>query len=140
MMNGQTAVRNWQRKPGTEKDQIGTLCEDICGGARRFLRRTLKYNAAGQKERESYGTGGNGMTTPLYLKLHYNRRHQMVDLRLGSSSSEWNYDRGALVFYYGSGGVTNWNPFQDDTDNNGNVQRQVNYVPKRGGGDVIPAA
>ena len=35
--------------------------------------------------------------------------------------------------------MTNWNPFLDDTDNNGNVRRQVNYAPKPGGGgDVIP--
>lgn len=88
-----------------------------------------QYNAANLKERETYGAGANGMTTPLYLKLHYNKRLQMVDLRLGSVNDEWNWNRGALIFYYGTNAVSYWNPFQDDADNNGNVRRQVNYVP-----------
>ena len=55
------------------------------------------YNPAGLKERESYG-----ITTPLYLKQHYNKRHQMVDLRLGTVNDEWNWNRGALIIYYGT--------------------------------------
>lgn len=36
------------------------------------------------------------MTTPLYLKLHYNTRQQLVDLRLGSVSDEWTYVQTAV--------------------------------------------
>jgi hypothetical protein len=85
---------------------------------------SVTYGAAGLKERESYG-----MTTPLYLKLHYNKRQQMVDLRLGTVNDEWNWNRGALIFYYGTNAVNSWNPFADDTDNNGNVRRALHYVP-----------
>jgi hypothetical protein len=69
------------------------------------------------------------MTMPLYLELHYNKRLQMVDQRLGSVNDEWNWNRGALIFYYGTNAVTYWDPFRDDADNNGNVRRQVGYVP-----------
>ncbi len=94
----------------------------------------VRYNSYGLTSRETYGT-----TTPLYLNLHYNNRLQMVDLRLGNSSSdEWNWSRGALIFYYGPTAVANWNPFYSDTNNNGNVLRQVNYVPLSGGGNVVP--
>ncbi|MGE0102696.1 MAG: RHS repeat-associated core domain-containing protein [Blastocatellales bacterium] len=93
-------------------------------GLQRTYANISQYNPAGQRERESYGT-----TAPLYLKLHYNRRMQLVDLRLGSINDAWNWNRGALIFYYGTNGVTYWNPFSDDADNNGNVRRQVNYVP-----------
>ncbi|MBS1786923.1 MAG: hypothetical protein JST85_04340 [Acidobacteria bacterium] len=69
------------------------------------------------------------MTTPLYLKLHYNKRQQLVDLRLGSVNDEWNWNRGLQTFYYGTDAITNWNPFADDDDNNGNVRRALHYVP-----------
>lgn len=62
----------------------GTLGDNVS----RTYATIAQYNAAGQREREYYGTGGNGMTTPLYLKLHYNRRQQLVDLRLGSVNDE----------------------------------------------------
>jgi YD repeat-containing protein len=107
-------------------------------GLSRTYASITQYSAAGLKERESYGTGTNGMTTPLYLKLHYNIRQQLVDLRLGSVNDEWVKDRGALIFYYGTNAISNGNPFHNDTDNNGSVRRQVHHVPKPGGGEVIP--
>ncbi len=56
-----------------------------------------------------------------------------------SSTDEWNWTRGALVFYYGTAARDAWNAFATtNTDNNGNVLRQVNYVPLSGGGNVIP--
>jgi hypothetical protein len=82
------------------------------------------YNAAGLKEREHYG-----MSTPLYLKLHYNKRHQLGDLRLSTLNDEWDWNRGALTFYHGTNAINNWNPFADSPDNNGNVRRAVHYVP-----------
>jgi hypothetical protein len=81
-----------------------------------------------------------GTTTNLYHNLHYNNRLQLVDIRLGDSSTdEWNWTRGALVFYYGTTARDSWNAFATtNTDNNGNLLRQVNYVPLSGGGYVIP--
>ncbi len=126
-------------------DQAGrldTFRGNLGDGTWRTYAKVTQYAAAGMKERESYGVLNgipDGLAAPLHLKLHYNKRQQMVDLRLGSVQDEWNYDRGALIFYYGTNAVANWNPFQDDADNNGNVRRQINYVPKpAGGGDVIP--
>jgi RHS repeat-associated protein len=105
------------------------------GGADVNYATGIQYNSYGLTSRETY----NGMTTPLYLNLHYNNRLQMVDLRLGDSSTdEWNWARGALVFYYGTNAVNGWNPFANSTDNNGNVLRHVNYVPLSGGGSVVP--
>ncbi len=94
----------------------------------------IQYNGYGLTSRETYGTN-----TPLYLNLHYNNRLQMVDLRLGDSSADqWNANRGALIYYYGTTALTGWDPFLNSADNNGNVLRQVNYVPLSGGGTVIP--
>ncbi|HMX24700.1 MAG TPA: DUF2380 domain-containing protein [Blastocatellia bacterium] len=104
------------------------------GGTSYTYADTISYNAAGQMLRERFGTATN-----LYHNLHYNNRLQLVDIRLGDSSTdEWNWSRGALVSYYGSTAVANWDPFASSTDNNGNVLRQVNYVPLSGGGYVIP--
>src|SRR5262249_39914688 len=77
--------------------------------------------------------------TNLYHNLHYNNRFQLVDIRLGDSSTdEYSYNRGALVFYYGTNARNQFNPFADSPDNNGNVLRQINYVPLADGGTVIP--
>jgi len=116
--------------------QLTSYSGTLGDGLSRNYATITQYNPAGQKERESYGTGANGMTTPLYLKLLYNKRHQLVDLRLGSVNDGVNLDRGALQFYYGLIGAANQNPSMDEPNNNGNVVRQWSYVPKSGGGFV----
>ncbi|MBS1786920.1 MAG: RHS repeat protein [Acidobacteria bacterium] len=118
--------------------RLSTFSGTLGDGTSRTYANVTQYSAAGLKERESYGTGSNGMTTPLYLKLHYNKRQQLVDLRLGSVNDEWNWNRGLQTFYYGTDAITNWNPFADDDDNNGNVRRALHYVPTAvdGSGDV----
>ncbi len=94
------------------------------GGSSYTYADTISYNAAGQMARERFGTTAN-----LYHNLHYNNRLQLVDIRLGDSSSdEWNWSRGALVFYYGTTARDGWNAFANSADNNGNVLRQINYV------------
>ena len=94
----------------------------------------IQYNAYGLMSRETYGT-----QIPLYLNLHYNNRLQMVDLRLGSNpSDEYDWSRGALIFYYGTFARNMWNPLANSPDNNGNVLRQINYAPLAGGGFVVP--
>ena len=77
------------------------------GGTSYTYADTISYNAAGQMLRERFGT-----TTNLYHNLHYNNRLQLVDIRLGDSSTdEWNWSRGALVFYYGTTARDGWNAF-----------------------------
>src|SRR5499426_2755108 len=85
-------------------------------------------------ERETFGTN-----TSIYHNLHYNNRMQLVDTRVGDSATdEWNWSRGAIGFYYGTTAVSSGNLFANDTDNNGNLRRQINYVPLASGGNVIP--
>jgi YD repeat-containing protein len=94
---------------------------------------SIEYNAAGQMIKERFGT-----RTPLYHNLHYNNRLQLVDTRLGDSATdEWNWSRGAISFLYGTNAVANGDMFANDADNNGNLRRQLNYVPLAGGGYVI---
>ena len=95
----------------------GTLGDGVARGSATGI----TYNSAGLMSRETYGT-----QTPLSLNLHYNNRQQMVDLRLGTNSGdEWDWSRGALIFYYGTAARNAWNPFANSSDNNGNVHRMV---------------
>ncbi len=113
--------------------RLSTFSGTLGDGVNRTYATVIQYSAAGLKERESYGTGANGMTTPLYLKLRYNKRLQMVDLRLSSFNDETDLNRGALLFFYGTMAASSGNPFVDDTDNNGNLRRQWSYVPNPNG-------
>jgi len=111
------------------------------GGSSYTYADTISYTAAGQVARERFGTQNAAVPSGqgLYHNLHYNNRLQLVDMRLGDSSAdEWNWSRGALIFYYGTTARDGWNAFANSTDNNGNVLRQVNYVPLAAGGYVIP--
>ncbi len=95
----------------------------------------ITYTAAGLMSRETFGM----QAATLYHNLHYNNRQQLVDIRVGDNASdEWNWSRGALIYYYGTTARDTWNAFANSADNNGNVLRQVNYVPFSGGGYVIP--
>ncbi len=94
----------------------------------------IDYNAAGQMIKERFGTN-----TRLYHRSHYNNRLQLVSTRLGDSETdELSWNRGAFDFLYGTTAVASGNIFANDTDNNGNLRRQTNYVPLAGSGDVIP--
>lgn len=89
-------------------------------GASRTYADQIAYNAAGQMTKERFGT-----STSLYHNLSYNIRQQLYDSRLGTSSSDpatWN--RGALAWYYGSGGYGG-----SSTDNNGNISRTDHWRP-----------
>jgi RHS repeat-associated protein len=86
-------------------------------------------------ERETFGT-----QTPLHHKKRYNNRLQLGDLRLSTGSDALSYDRGALLFLHGPNAVANTDPFANDPTNNGNLIKQLHYVPTAGGGEVIPQA
>jgi RHS repeat-associated protein len=117
-------------------DQAGRLSvfSGNLGGSPRTYADTIGYNAAGQMIKERFGTN-----TSLYHNSHYNNRQQLVSTRVGDSATdEWNWSRGAIGFYYGTTAVNTGNIFANDTDNNGNLRRQTNYVPLAGGGYVTP--
>ena len=91
------------------------------GGTSKTYISATTYNAAGQRLRETWGTD-----TTLYLNKHYNNRLQMYDIRLGTSSSdEWEWNRGALRYYYAS----NYAWGDGGTNNNGNLYRGEHFVP-----------
>ena len=97
------------------------------GGAAIPYAAVTQFSAASQIMCETFGT-----TDDLYLKMAYNKRLQMVDLRLADRSSaqtnvDWN--RGKLEFFYGPNSVNGGNPLADDLTNNGNVRRSVHSVP-----------
>jgi RHS repeat-associated protein len=117
-------------------DQVGRLSgfSGNLGGSPSTYADSIGYNAAGQMIKERFGTN-----TSLYHNSHYNNRLQLVDTRLGDSATdEWSWSRGAIAFFYGTTAANGWNQFANDTDNNGNLRRQMNFVPLAGGGDVIP--
>ena len=99
----------------------GTLGD---GGSRTYAS-NFSYGPGGQMLKERFGT-----TTLLYHNLHYNSRGQMVDNRLGTSSTdEWTWNRGALIFYYSNTARSAGNQFLEASDNNGNVTLAQHYVP-----------
>ena len=118
-------------------DQAGRLNSftgNLGDGTSRSYATDIRYNSYGLMSRETYGT-----QTALYRNLHYNNRMQMVELHLGNDpNNEYEYSRGALVFYYGTAAKTAGNPHTNSPDNNGNVLQQVNYVQISGGVTVIP--
>src|SRR5262245_2322532 len=80
-----------------------------------------------------------GTNTSLYHNQHYNNRLQLVDNRLGDSATDdTNWSRGAITFFYGTTAAGNIDIFANDTDNNGNLRRQINWVQLAGSGYVIP--
>jgi RHS repeat-associated protein len=124
-------VTNTYGDSGRLTSNTGTLGD---GNSRNYAT-GITYTAAGLMSRETFGM----QAATLYHNLHYNNRQQLVDIRVGDSSTdEWNWSRGALVFYYGTTARDAWNPFANSADNNGNVLRQLHYVPLSGGGNVIP--
>ena len=117
-------------------DQAGRLSgfSGNLGGSPKTYADTISYNAAGQMIKERFGTN-----TSLYHNLHYNNRMQLVAIHLGDSATdEWNRNRGGIDFLYGTTAVASGDYFANDTDNNGNLRRQINWVPLAGGGVVSP--
>ena len=115
--------------------QLTSFTGTLGDGTSRNYATGITYTAAGLMSRETFGM----QASTLYHNLHYNNRLQLVDIRMGDSSTdEWSWTRGALVYYYGTTARDSWNAFANSADNNGNVLRQVNYAPLSGGGYEIP--
>ena len=105
----------------------GTLGDSV----ERTYASQLTYGESGGLRQERFGTD-----TPLYHKLHYNRRGQLFDTRLSTQAlqaNEWDWDRGAVVNYYGSNYAWEGDPNTPaSADNNGNLRRQQILVPGDG--------
>jgi RHS repeat-associated protein len=101
----------------------------------------ISYSAAGQMKRERFGTANNG-GAGLFHRRHYNKRHQLYDIRLGTSDStlldgenpnDWQYatggwDRGALRLFYTSD-LSDYSTSPTGANNNGNLYRADHFMP-----------
>ena len=126
------------RKVNYSYDGVGRLSSftgNLGNGQLRTYSAITQYHPAGMIERETFGT-----QTPLYHKKRYNNRLQLGDLRLSIGSDALSYDRGALLFLHGPNAVENTDPLANDPTNNGNLVKQMHYVPLAGGGEVVPQA
>ena len=115
--------------------RLSSFTGKLGDGQLRTYSTITQYHPGGMIERETFGT-----QTPLHHKKRYNNRLQLGDLRLSTGSDAPSYDRGKLLFLYGPNAVENTDPFANDPTNNGNLVKQLHYVPIAGGGEVIPQA
>jgi RHS repeat-associated protein len=113
--------------------RLSSFTGKLGDGQLRTYSTIAQFHPAGMIERETFGT-----QTPLYQKKRYNNRLQLGDLRLSTGSDALSYDRGALLFLHGPNAVANTDPFANDPTNNGNLVKQLHYVPIAGGGEVVP--
>ncbi|MCA1568252.1 MAG: hypothetical protein LC803_21930 [Acidobacteria bacterium] len=105
--------------------RLQTFTGNLGDGSPRTYSTGVNYDAAGRMTREQFGT-----QTPLHHKRHYNTRGQLHDVRLGSATDEWSWNRGAIVAYYdGAYSWTNNGNGPTGADNNGNVKRSQVWVP-----------
>jgi YD repeat-containing protein len=107
-------------------DQMGrttSFTGNLGDSVSRTYMTALAFDNSGRMIREQFGTD-----TPLYNKLHWNRRGQLYDMRLSSVNDDSNWNRGAIVNYYS---LTNWcfGETCTGTDTNGNLQIQQHFIP-----------
>ena len=107
--------------------RINSDTGNIGDGVSRTYATAVTYSEFGGLQQEQFGT-----QTPLYHKVHYNVRGQLYDIRLSTSSlqtNEWDWNRGAVVNCFSSNYSWGGNSSGSGTDNNGNLTRQLSYVP-----------
>lgn len=112
--------------------QMTTFTGNLGDGTTRNYATDMLYTPAGQMTQELFGKAPQGMTTPLYHNLHYNKRQQLYDIRLGSNAdgmgTEWTWNRGALRMFYNAD-LSDYNATPSGASNNGNLYRMDTYVP-----------
>jgi len=86
------------------------------GGTMRTYAGGIVYDAASRMSQEQFGT-----TTPIYNKLNYNPRGQLVAVLASTSGNDATFYRGKIVNDYGT------------TDNNGNLKQQTVSIPNNEG-------
>ena len=101
--------------------RVNSFAGNLGDGSQRTYSSGISYSPFGV-EQELFGT-----QTPLYRKLHYNVRGQLYDVRVSTLSltqNEWDWNRGALVSYFGGYG---WG--ESGPANNGNSSAQQHWIP-----------
>lgn len=117
--SGHSATYNYDNE-----GKLSSFTGNLGNGTARTYSTGIIYNAQGQMLREQFGT-----TTALYHNCHYNRRGQLYDVRLSTSSTdEWSWNRGALRMYFNSD-YSDYNTTPTYANNNGNLYRQDHFVP-----------
>ncbi|MGB8507876.1 MAG: discoidin domain-containing protein [Pyrinomonadaceae bacterium] len=81
----------------------------------------VSYDGAGGMNQERFGTD-----TPVYNKRLYNSRGQLAEIRVGTTSNDTGWNRGAIINHYSDSG---WGASGGGADNNGNLHRQDIYIP-----------
>lgn len=105
--------------------RMNSFTGNLYDGTTRNYATGITYTPAGLMTKETFGT-----TTNLYHNLHYNNRQQLIDIRLGTSSTdEYTWNRAALIYFYSLAAASQGNQFLDSADNNGNLIAQRHYVP-----------
>jgi RHS repeat-associated protein len=90
----------------------------------------VSYSSFGGMTQEQFGT-----TTPIYNKRHHNVRGQLYDVRVSSlpwATDQWDWNRGCLINFYATADLTapsNEARANSGPDNNGNLIRQMHWVP-----------
>lgn len=107
---------------GRTNSMTGTLGD----GLNRNYTTEISYDAGSRMTQEQFGT-----TTPIYNKLFYTSRGQLAEIRAGLTPNNTNWERGAIINFYG----TCWGMCagQSMPNNNGNLLRQEHWIQNESG-------
>jgi RHS repeat-associated protein len=92
--------------------RANSVSGNLGDGAGRTYSSGILYASSGQMIQEQFGTA-----TPIYNKLFYNSRGQLVEIRESTTPNDSSWNRGAIINSYGG------------SDNNGNLRQQDTYIP-----------
>ena len=86
----------------------------------------ITYDAGSRLTQEKFGT-----TTPIWNKLFYTSRGQLAEIREGLTPNNTNWERGAIINFYG----TCWGMCAGNSmpTNNGNLLRQEHWIQNESG-------
>ncbi len=105
--------------------RLNSFGGNIGDGSSRTYADTFSYHPAGMITKERFATQTN-----LYHNSRYNKRLQMVETRLGTSSTDpTTWTRGGILFYWSKKARDAYNPYSEQDDNSGNLMRMEHYVP-----------
>jgi len=107
---------------GRTNSVTGTLGD----GINRTYATGIIYDAGSRMTQEQFGT-----TTPIYNKLFYTSRGQLAEIREGLSPNNSNWERGAIINFYGS--CWGMCAGQSMPINNGNLLRQEHWIQNESG-------
>src|SRR5258708_31980928 len=109
---------------------LQSLTGNLGDGTSRTYTSEIAYDAGSRMTQEQFGT-----TIPIYNKLFYNSRGQLSEIREGITPNNMNWERGAIINFYGAcWGMCSG---QSMPDNNGNLKRQEVYIPSSGGSQML---